>query len=168
MGAEGPGVSVLADQFRPGTFVDAFRFMADHADLPGQDDIIAELRAPGNTGLRHHQAVLANGYIVGDLNQVIDLRAFADNSWTQGAAVNGYIGPDFDVVAQEHIPDLRHLAVHTRIQHVTKAIGADDAAGVDSDAIPDVRARVNRHVWEKHDVLPESASRAHKDASVQH
>jgi osmoprotectant transport system permease protein len=33
VGAEAPAVSVLADQFRPGTFVDAFRFMNDHFGL---------------------------------------------------------------------------------------------------------------------------------------
>src|SRR5262245_51758131 len=107
--------------------------MPGQADLPGQDDIIAKLCAPGNASLRHHQAVLADGYIVGNLDQVIDLRAFADNGWAQGTAVNGYVGPDLDVVAQYYVPDLRHLAVKTRIQHVTKAISADDAPRVNSD-----------------------------------
>jgi len=33
MGAKAPAVSFLADQFRPGTFVDAFRFMGDNPGL---------------------------------------------------------------------------------------------------------------------------------------
>src|ERR1043166_7226826 len=142
--------------------------MPGQADLPGQHHVIAELRAPGNTRLRHHQAVFADGHIMRYLNQVIDLGALADNGRSQRATVDGHIGPDLDVVAQDYISDLRHLAVHTRVQHVPKTIGADDTAGVDADAVSNLCALVNRHVWEQGDVFAQLAIWAYKNARVQH
>ena len=54
--------------------------VAGQTDLPGQCDEIAELGAARNASLRDDETVFADGDVVGDLDEVIDLRAPANRS----------------------------------------------------------------------------------------
>ena len=80
--------------------------------------------------------MLADGDIVRDLDEVIDLRAFADNGRPERAAVNRDIRAQFHVIADDHIADLWHLAMDAVIEHVAEAIRANDRAGVDATRLP--------------------------------
>ena len=63
-------------------------------DLPRCHHKIAERGGPGDPGLRHQQAMPADDHVVADLDQVIDLRAFADDRIAIGAAVESRVwGP---------------------------------------------------------------------------
>ena len=53
--------------------------VAGQADLAGEDHVVAQLGAAGNADLRDDEAMLAHGHVVRDLDEVIDLRACADN-----------------------------------------------------------------------------------------
>ena len=96
---------------------------------------------PAMPDLRDHQAMLADGHVVGDLHQVIDLGAPADDRRAQRAAIDGHVGADLHVVADDHVADLRHFAVHAAVLHVAEAIRADHRAGVDAHAVADLGAR---------------------------
>src|SRR5208282_2464870 len=71
------------------------------------------------------------------------------------AAVNHHAGADFHIIADDDVANLRHLAMNAAILHVTKTVGANHGAGVNADAIPDFRARINRHIREQVHVLAE-------------
>ena len=56
-------------------------------------------------------------------------------------AINGGIRADLDVVVNDHVADLEHFAVPALVEDVAVAVRADDRAGVDGDAVADLRAR---------------------------
>ena len=55
--------------------------------------------------------MLANDHVVTNLDEIVDFRATADLSVAQGAPVNRAIGPNLDVILDDHSADLRNLAV---------------------------------------------------------
>src|SRR4051812_26689123 len=65
----------------------ADRNMAAHADLPGQHDVIFELRAARDPGLRTQKAVPANRDVVADLDEIIDLRPLTHDSPAESRAI---------------------------------------------------------------------------------
>ena len=94
----------------------------------------------GNAGLRDDDAMAADDDIMADLNQIVDLGAFADNGVAIGAAIDGGAGADLDIVLQNHAADLRHFEMSARAHGEAEAILADVHAGVDNDPIADQRA----------------------------
>ena len=70
----------------------------------------------------------ANADIVADLDQVVDLGAFADHGVADGAAVDRGAGPDLDVILDDDAPDLRDLEVTLAPHHKAEAILTDLAA----------------------------------------
>ena len=112
--------------------------------------------------------MLAHGHVVRDLDEVIDLGAFADDGRPERAAVNRHIRAQLHVVADDHIADLGHLAMDAVIEHVAEAIRADDGAGVDAHAVADLGAGIERDVGEEVDVLAEQAVGADVVEALQH
>src|SRR5438067_231322 len=106
--------------------------MAGQTNLAGKSDIMAEFGAAGDACLRHDQAMLANNNIVRDLHQVIYFRAFSDGGRPEGAAVNGDIGPDFDIVLDYNTADLRHFAMFSLVHNVAKTVRANDGSSMDT------------------------------------
>src|SRR5206468_9284182 len=92
-----------------------------------------------------------------DLDQVIDLGAFADDGRAERAAINRHVGPNLHVVANDNVANLRHFAMDTAVEHVTETIRADDRAGVDADAMADLSAGIESHVRKEVHLLAEQA-----------
>ena len=112
--------------------------MARNAHLPGQGGVGADFGAARNADLRDHQTVFPNGDVVGDLHQVVDLGAFADDGRPQRAAVNGDVGADFHVVLDDDVADLRDFAMDAGVEDVAKTVGANDGASMDAHAPADL------------------------------
>ena len=72
--------------------------MAADADLPGQHDVFAKLRAARDADLPDNDAVLADLDVVRDLNEVINLRALADDRRAERAAVHRDVRADPSVL----------------------------------------------------------------------
>src|SRR5262249_12930651 len=70
-----------------------------HADLAGQNDVVAGAARTGDADLADKQVVLADLTVVADLHEVIDLGARADARGLEGAAVDGRAGANFHIVA---------------------------------------------------------------------
>src|ERR1700676_3902147 len=104
--------------------------MPRQAYLAAENNVVSQLRAPGNAGLRDDQAMLADGHVVRNLDQVINLRAFADDRRTERSPINGHVRADFHVIANDHVANLRHLAMETAVEHVTEAIRSNDRSGM--------------------------------------
>src|SRR5207237_10785352 len=116
--------------------------MAADADLAREHDVIAQLRAARDADLRDNQAMFADLDVVRDLHEVVNLRAPADFGCAERAAIHGHVRADLNVVADDDVADLRHLAVKAPVQHIAVTVRADDRAGVDADALADFRARL--------------------------
>ena len=78
--------------------------------------------------------------VVADLHLIIDLGAFADDGVVHGAAIDGRIGADLDIVLDDDATDLHDLDHAARAWRITKAVLADTRAIMDDDAVTDERA----------------------------
>ena len=142
--------------------------MTGETDLSAENHVVAQFGAARDASLRHDDAMLTEGDVVGDLDQVIHLGALADNGRAERATVHGHICPQLDVVADDDVADLGHLAMDAVIQNVAEAIRADDRAGMDADAVADFSAGIERDVGKEVDVLAQQAIRANAVKGLQH
>ena len=106
-------------------------------------------------------------HVVRDLNEVINLRAFADDGRSEGAAIDCHVRADLHVVVDDDVADLRHLAVFAFIEDVAEAVRADDCAGVDTHAVADDRTRIERDVVKDDRALADLAADIHVNVPVQ-
>src|SRR3954469_14892316 len=97
--------------------------------LAADRDEVLQRRRAGDADLRHDHAMLADGDVVGDLHQVVDLRPLPDQRVAAAAAVDRRVGPDLDVVADDHAPELRHLDMALRPHRIAEPILPDAHAG---------------------------------------
>src|SRR5215475_12671417 len=79
----------------------------------------------------------ANAHIVAYLHQVVDLGSLADYRVANCAAVNRRACAYLDFVLNDHPADLRNLEVSFTAHHVTEAILANLATGMDDDPVAD-------------------------------
>jgi len=142
--------------------------VAGEAGLAGEDDIVAQFGAARDTHLRDHQAMLAYGDVVPDLHQVVDLRPLADDRWSQRPPVNGHVGPNFHIVSNDYMPNLRHLSVNPVIEHVTKTVGPDNGPAMDADPMADLGVGIKRDRGTQVDVITQTAAGADVISGLEH
>ena len=90
--------------------------------------------------------MVADHHVVGDLAQVVNPDAVADDGGFHLGAVHGRVGADLHVVADDHVPevlDLLPAAVLAR--RVAEAVVADDAARVQDHPVADDHPREDLH-----------------------
>src|SRR5437879_2269722 len=107
------------------------------------------MRAAGKADLPHDQAVPAHHHVVGDMDQVVNFRALPNHGGPQRAAVNGGIGADLDVVVDDDVPELEHFPVAALVQHVAETVRPDYRAGMDGDAVADLRLTIEDNIREE-------------------
>ena len=110
------------------------------ARLGGDGDVIAEFGAAGEAALGDDEAVGADDDVVGDLDEVVDFGALTDDGFAEAGAVDGGVCADFDVVVDFNDADLVDFDVFSFVEFVAIAIGADDAAGLEDDAVAEAAA----------------------------
>ena len=96
--------------------------MACKAHLASQSHIIAQLGAARDARLGYNQTVFTGGHIVADLNQIIDFSALTDMSGAQSTSVDGYVCPNFRIVFNHYISDLRYFQVLSGFLYVAKTV----------------------------------------------
>src|ERR1043166_3281233 len=98
--------------------------MPGEPHLASKGDKITQPGAASDAHLGNDDAMLPHNYVMGDLHEVIDLGTFADDSRTEGAAIDGDIGADFNIIMNDHIANLRHLAVEPGLllQYIAETI----------------------------------------------
>jgi hypothetical protein len=70
---------------------------------------VSDCGASGDPNLGNEHAMTPYAHIVANLNQIVDLGAFADHGVIERAAIDGGVGTDFDMVLNDHTADLRDL-----------------------------------------------------------
>src|SRR5476649_681078 len=77
--------------------------------------------------------------IVANLAKIIDLCSLADHGVAHSTAVNLGSASDLDIIVNDHAASLRYFDVPIGARHITEAVLANLAAGMDNDAVADMR-----------------------------
>src|SRR6266487_1788078 len=125
--------------------------------------------------LRHDEATRADAHVMGDVDEIVDLRARPDHGVVHAAAVDARIGADLDVVPDEAPPHVGNLAVRfaAGAGDVAEAVAPEHRAGVHDHALAERRAGVQRdtrielRVVPNRDAVPQHAPRADADVAAQ-
>jgi hypothetical protein len=98
--------------------------MAQHDGTAAHGAMGAYGSAARNAGAAGHGGVFAHPHVVADLDQVVELDAVFEHSILQRAAVYAGIGPDLDVVTDQHTAQLLDLDPLPVMQGKAKTVGA--------------------------------------------
>src|SRR6266571_5350027 len=115
---------------QPGAVPD--RNVIRDAGLSRDDHIVLHLAAAGDAGLRHDETARADPHVMGDVDEIVDLRARSDHGVVHAAAVDARVRADLDVVPDEAAPHVRDLPVPPAglAGDVAEPIAAQHRAGV--------------------------------------
>src|SRR4051812_14008850 len=116
--------------------------MIAQARLAADHDVITRRRAARDSDLGTYEIVPADAAVVGDLNHVVDFRAFADRRCAVSSAINCATGANLDVVPDSHISNLRRENVPTANVRITKTVRSNHCATLNDHAIADDRVLV--------------------------
>src|ERR1017187_9090025 len=147
--------------------------MVRNAGLGGLYHVVSQARAAGKADLAHDHAVLANDHVVSHMDKVVDFGALTNDGGAERAAVNAGVGTDLDVVMDHDVAELKHFPVAALVEHVAKAVRTDDGAGVDGDAMAELRLSIENDIRDQVDVIAKLAVRpqvvaAHEDRPRAH
>lgn len=115
------------------------------ADLSADDGVMFDDGAAGDAGLGGDDNVCADAAVVADVDQVIEFDAILDDGGAEGGAVNGGVGADLDIVADDETADLREVGVAAILEDEAEAVGAEDGAGVDDGASAHLDTGIEGH-----------------------
>src|SRR5579859_1902647 len=127
--------------------------MVGDARLRCHDHVITKAGATRKTHLPHDKAMAPDNDVMGDMDQVVYLRPFPNNRRAQSATINSCIGPNFNIIADGYIAQLKHFSVAPFVQDVAETIRPDDSAGVYDHAPPDARLPVKNYIRKQAGVL---------------
>ena len=111
--------------------------MAGNTGLSAHQNMVLERGAARNARLSDQHAASSQGHVVPDLHEIINLRPGTDDGIRPGAAVDGAVGADLDVVLDDHPAELGHGQVSLRIQGEAEAPVADAHPRVDDATLAD-------------------------------
>src|SRR5713101_4761945 len=127
-----------------------FRYPGMIADshLSSNYNVAFDDRAAGDSRERSDNDVFADPYVVSDVDEIINLRSFADDGGIEGAPVNSRIGADFHIIRDLKRADLGKLLIPPRgsVADITEAIASQNYSSMDGGAFADARPSVNGHV----------------------
>ena len=109
--------------------------VAGDSGLAADDDVIFDGGAASEADLAADEAVFADDDVVAYVDEIIEFGAFADDGFAEAGAVEGGVGTDFDVVVDDDTADLGNFLVAAGREFVAEAVGADNDAGVQADAV---------------------------------
>ena len=101
--------------------------------LAGDDGMMPNGGAPGDADLAGDDGVFSHDHVVCDMHLIVRLDTGFNPCLAHGGAINGVIGPNFDIIVNLDNADLGYFSVLTVIKHKTVAVTADDAAGMNND-----------------------------------
>src|SRR5258705_13690392 len=95
----------------------------------------------------------AHDYVMGHMDQVINLGPLTDDRRAEGRTVDGGIGAYLDVIMDDHISNLEDFAMAALIEDIAITVGANDCAGMNRDSIADLGSWVNDDIRKKGNVF---------------
>ena len=122
-------------------------YMVDHANLTRQRHVRAQAAAARDANLCQEQVILTDLDVMGDMDQVVDLRTATDERLSYSGAVDAQIGTDFHIIFNAHPTDLwdfQMVAIWTR--YIAIPIGPDHRTRVDDHSLANRHVIVDGHV----------------------
>ena len=142
--------------------------MPGHAHLPGQDDVVADVRGAGQPHLRAEQAVPTYGRGVAHLHEIVDFGAAADAGFAHGGPVKAGVGLDFDVVFHYHRAGLDDLVVAAVVlASEAVAVAADYSAVLQHHAVAQLAVLAHHRVRVGGEVVADARAAVDGDEAVQ-
>src|SRR3982751_6106824 len=113
--------------------------MIGKANAAAHGDTITDGDGAGNTREPGNNAIAADANVMGDLHQIVDLGPLTDDRIRHGAAIDGRVRADFDIVLNDNAADLRHTLRAFGAADKAEAVLADPGAAMNDDAVADQR-----------------------------
>ena len=110
----------------------------------------------------------ADLYVVGNLDQIIYFCALSNHRDAKGAAINRGVASHFDVIPEDHLPELREFVVLVFGKDVPEPVGADHHARVQQHPVSDSGARIEDNAGVEHAVFPHDDAPAQAYSGRQH
>src|SRR5262249_59049990 len=107
--------------------------MPGETDLAPQHHSPPECRASRHPDLPRDQTLRPNAAAVRHHDQVVDLRAAADDGRPERGAIDGRVGTDLDLVLEDDRADVRDAPDAIREREIATAVAADHRARVSPD-----------------------------------
>lgn len=117
------------------------------SNLAAKNGIIPDFCAAGNADLRNEQRSFADFDIVRNLHEVVDFSPFADYRLVEARPVNASICPDFNIVADNNLADLRNFDVHAVYKFISIPVGANHGAGLQAGIFTYFAIVHNYGIW---------------------
>src|ERR1022692_940637 len=144
------------------------RCVVSDANLASHDRTVPDLDTARNAGLRCDHDIGSDGNVMPDVYQIVELRSCADHGLVQRAAVNGAVGADLDVVADDKLADLGKLVIAAVlfIAHESEAVRAQHRACMHHHTAAQRRTRIDDDaciqvtIVADHDALADDAARS--------
>ena len=111
--------------------------------------------------------MLANGNVMSDLHEVIDLRAAFNHRAPEGGAIDRDIGSQFHIVFDTDNTQLGNLVMPPFVLHVPKAVAPDDGSAMNDHPGADEAPFPHRHIRIEHAVVADRGIVSDKDAGVE-
>ena len=121
--------------------------VTDQACLPGHSYIFSYHGTSRDACLGNNYGVFANNYIMGNLDEIINLGAPANDSLVKTRPVNSYIGADLNVIFNDYCANLRNLMVHSPYFSKAKPVAANHCAIMNNYTIADINPLPDRYIW---------------------
>lgn len=122
--------------------------------------------AAGNSSTGSDRGVGADPAVVADLYLVVDLNSLFDHRVVQRTAIDGGVGADFDIVAQDHPPDLRNLDPAPLVGSEPEAVGSDHRPAVQPYPVAEYATVIDDRVRVEMTVFPNSDRHADPDTGL--
>src|ERR1043166_3040897 len=120
--------------------------MIAETNLTSNDAIIFNRDAAADASLGRNDDALADVTVMTDVNHVVELCALAYSCPPQGSAIHGSVGPQLNVIFDDHCPDLRKLVITHVITNIPESVRADNYSGVQDDSIANRDAVLQKNV----------------------
>src|SRR5690625_5749221 len=117
--------------------------MTANAAGTGNHAVFSYAGGAGNAHAAGAGRVVSDVHVMGTLHLLVNAHLRVQLGVFNGAAVDGGVGADFTVVANDHGAHLRHLDPAPPVHGQPKAVGANDHAGVYKNALAQLAARAD-------------------------
>ena len=105
-------------------------YMVPYPNLACEDYAGTQLRTTRNAALADYQTIRANLYIMGHLDQVINLGPGSYTGNPEFCPVNGTICPNFNIIGNFNLTYLGYFPVFTIHPMVPVTVGASRSMGI--------------------------------------
>src|SRR5262245_27675863 len=120
-----------------------------YSNLTADQAMRSEAGAAGDAGLGSNDGVFADINVVGNLDEIVELHASADECSFQRTPINARVRSDFDIIFNDDFSDLWKLHMGRAVSHKSESIGPDHRARMNHHTVSNRYFRINRNTWIK-------------------